>query len=152
MDLLKSKAAAVFLYGMDWYVYTRSVLGLDTVNHDYHIVATGKKMMLTYVKYKYLDRDYIVIDRQQNEINKIFPIYPPLQEDLDANIPVIVTDDNGEDITDKVLMFAGPKGDFYQGTPYYVRLRNVSSVPITIMDSNMEELEFKNPCSILKLN
>ena len=153
MEFLKTKTTTLFLYGMDWYVYSKSALGLDKVSHAYDIISSGKKKLVQFIKYSYQEKEYILIDRTNHEnIKDLFPIYPPLKDDLDSNMPVIVTDDNGDDITDRVLMFAGPKGDFYRSTNYYVRLRNISSIPITIIDTNMDEYEFKMPSDIIRLN
>lgn len=142
----------LFLSGIEWVSYFKESLGLNKKNHSYKILATSTQGLTKYVKYMYLDREYIVINRNPEiPVEEMFPLYPPIQESLDANVPVIVMDADGNDITDNVIMFAGPKGDFYAGTPYYIRLENISSNPITITDSNCDEHEFRYPNQIVRL-
>ena len=153
MNYMKGKATNAFLTGVEWVLYTRSVLGYDKKNHDYKIIATATVGLTTYVKYEYLGKEYIVIQRDPTKsIEDIFPIYPPVHENLDANVPVIVTNTDGDDLTDKALMFAGPKGNFYIDTPYYVRLGNISEKEITIMDSNCEEHTFTQSIDVIRID
>ena len=145
MEEFQTKAAGAFLYGVELFESTKTKLGFDKVDHNYKIIETCRKGIITYVKYVYIGKTYIIVSRDPKySFEELFPIYPPVKEDLDANKPVIVTKENGDDITDLALEYAGPKGNFYADTPYYVRLRDISDMPITIMDSDMEEHHFND--------
>ena len=93
--------------------------------------------------YTYNNKQYVIICS-----NSTPPSIPKdAHEGLDKTTPflLLARNDTGDDILDKVMRFAGPRGDFHNFLDHTPILSDISDAPIMITDTNFVEYRFENP-------
>lgn len=91
------------------------------------------------ITYKCDNKDYMLVTNKDNfsrAIEYIKTFYFTIETIITAAIKI---EEDTVDITEKVKMFAGPRGDFYVNTPFHTRKEHISEYDIYILTSKFEK-------------
>jgi hypothetical protein len=96
------------------------------------------------IEYKVNGSSYIIHCSTETYIEALEYIKNACNTNSDCKILTGYVDD-GESvdiITEKILKFSGPNGDFYKNTPFEVKCSNISEFPITLVTDDLKIYSF----------